>query len=82
MLFRSLRQIVTDVVRERLDRKLASTFLAQWTENNVSPEDRERFREMVEAELLGLHEGNFARYQIRPTEFAAWQAVWAKKTAP
>ena len=78
----ALRQIVTDVVRERLDRKLASTFLAQWTEKNVSPDDREKFREMAEAELLGLHEGNFARYQIRPTEFAAWQAVWAKKTAP
>ena len=78
----ALRQIVTDVVRERLDRKLASTFLAQWTEKNVSPEDREKFREMAEAELLGLHEGNFARYQIRPTEFAAWQTVWARKTAP
>lgn len=77
----ALRQIVTDVVRERLDRKLASTFLAQWIEKNVSPEDRERFREMAEAELLGLHEGNFARYRIRPTEFAAWQAVWEKRTA-
>ena len=77
----SLRQIVTDVVRERLNRKVASTFLSQWTEQNIAPDDRERFREMVEAELLGLHEGNFARYQIRPTEFAAWQAVWAAKPA-
>lgn len=77
----ALRQVVTDVVRARLDRKVASTFLAQWTETNVSPEDRERFRDMAEAELLGLHEGNFARHQIRPAEFAAWQAVWAAKPA-
>jgi hypothetical protein len=36
---------------------------------------------MAEADVLGLHEGNFARYQLRPTEFAAWQEVWAVKTA-
>ena len=78
----ALRQIVAEIVREHLDRKTASGFLAQWTEQNISPEDREGFREMAEAELLGLHEGNFARYQIRPAEFAAWQAIWATKTAP
>jgi hypothetical protein len=25
---------------------------------------------------VSLHEGNFARYQIRPGEFEAWQQVW------
>jgi hypothetical protein len=25
---------------------------------------------------MSLHGGNFARYQIRPTEFASWQDVW------
>jgi hypothetical protein len=27
------------------------------------------------AELLGHHEGKFARYPIRPGEFAAWQEI-------
>ncbi len=31
---------------------------------------------MAESELLNLHEGNFARYQIRPSEFRAWTEVW------
>ena len=34
------------------------------------------FREIVERDLMGMHEGNFARYWIRPSEFTAWQAVW------
>jgi hypothetical protein len=34
------------------------------------------FREVAETELLSLHEGNFARYVIRPSEFAAWRDVW------
>jgi len=76
-----LRQVVADVVRDRLDRKAAVAFLARWTEKNIAPDERERFREMAENDLLGLHEGNFARYQLRPAEFTAWQAVWAAKTA-
>lgn len=32
--------------------------------------DRDKFVEITEIELLGLH--NFARYQIHPLEFAVW----------
>ena len=32
--------------------------------------------ELAEAELISLHEGNFARYRIRPSEFATWRQVW------
>jgi hypothetical protein len=42
----------------------------------IPANDRAKFIEVVETELLGLHEGNFARYKIRPSEFAAWKAVW------
>jgi Fic/DOC family len=75
----ALRQAVADVIRERLNRKAASAFLAKWTEENVAADDREHFREMAEAELLSLHEGNFARYQVRPSEFKSWQEIWAEK---
>jgi len=36
-------------------------------------EARCRFRVVVETELANLHEGNFARYRIRPSEFALWK---------
>jgi Fic family protein len=32
--------------------------------------------EPTKIELISLHEGNFARYRIRPSEFAAWRQVW------
>jgi hypothetical protein len=38
--------------------------------------DQEKFTESVETELLSLHEGNFARYQIRPSEFKSWKSMW------
>ena len=72
----ALRNIVGEVIRARMSRKDAATHVAKWIQENVAPADRERFREMAESELLGLHEGNYARYEIRPAEFAAWRQVW------
>jgi hypothetical protein len=37
-------------------------------------EDRAGFLEAVATELAVLHDGNFARYGLRPPEFAAWKA--------
>jgi Fic family protein len=34
------------------------------------------FIEVLKTELSSLHEGNFARYRIRPSEFTIWQQVW------
>lgn len=42
-------------------------------------DERAKFIEAAETELLGLHAGNFARYQIRSSEFAAWRKVWARR---
>lgn len=72
----ALRNIVGEVIRARMDRKAAAAHVAKWTQENVAPADRDRFREIAESELLGLHEGNHARYEIRPAEFAGWQQVW------
>ena len=49
-----------------------------WTQEHIEQQERERFREIAEEELLSLHEGNFARYQIRPSEFVAWQEAWTR----
>ena len=76
----ALRQIVGEVVRGRMNRKAAAAYVAAWVEKNDIPEaEREKFRDMAEAELLSLHEGNFARYQIKPSEFSAWQESWGQE---
>ncbi len=72
----ALREIVGAIVRRGLDRKAAIAHLASWAAASIEPTEREQFREIAKNELLGLHEGNFARYQIRPAEFAAWQHAW------
>jgi hypothetical protein len=65
-----------------MDWKAAAAHTASWTQENVKPGEQERFRDVAESEFLGLHDGNFARYQIRPAEFAAWQKVWRGAASP
>ncbi len=72
-----VRHLVADVIREGMDKKTASTHIGAWTTEHIEEADRERFRDVVERELLSLHEGNFSRYRIRPSEFAAWLTAWS-----
>ena len=72
----ALREIVKAVVLERLDKKSAFNRISKWAKKNIEPDDLERFREIAENEALSLHAGNFARYQIKPSQFSAWQDVW------
>lgn len=77
----ALKQVVAEVIRGGLDQKAAARHIAEWAESHVEEADRARFIEAAESELLGLHEGNFARYQVRPSEFDAWRKVWDRKSA-
>ena len=70
------RELIASLVRMRVSRKDVATRIADWSKKEIGPSDRQYFAEIVEAELVGLHEGNFARYQIRPSEFAAWRQIW------
>ena len=74
----TLREVVGAVIRGRMDKRQAIAHVTRWTQEHIGPEEREQFRETAESELLGLHEGNFARYQIRPSEFEAWREVWSR----
>ncbi len=72
----ALHEIVRAIVIEQLDRTSAAVRIAAWTRENVEADERDRFREVIEDEVLGLHESNFARYRIRPQQFEAWQDIW------
>ncbi len=80
----TLREIVQTIVLERLGRKAAFSRIAARSRKYVESDEQDRFREVAENEVLGLHEGNFARYRIRPSQFKAWQDIWnePEKQAP
>ena len=76
MRYRALvAEVVAAVVCTGMDKK-AATALARQRAEQVSPADQARFVEVVETEIMGLHEGNIARYRLRPAEYQAWRQGW------
>ena len=67
---------VSEVVRSRLDKGQAAARIKAFSLGWVPVADQPRFIEVVETELLSLHEGNIARYRLRPLEFHDWQQCW------
>lgn len=75
--YRSLiHSTVSHVVTDRLNKSEAIKFIRSQAVANVPLADQPRFIEVVENQLMSLHEGNMARYGIRPNQFDVWRATW------
>jgi Fic family protein len=71
-----IKEVIADVIRKTMDKKAATAYIAKWASSNLQVPDQHRFIEVTETELMGLHEGNFARYKIRPSEYKSWSKRW------
>ncbi|HEX9503496.1 MAG TPA: Fic family protein [Patescibacteria group bacterium] len=73
----AMRELITAVVSSAMNQVAAGTFINHRAAS-IPEKEREKFIEYVETELLSLHEGNFARYYISPSEFVRWKEAWKK----
>jgi hypothetical protein len=71
-----LYDTVGEIVRSPMNRKSATEFIKSQANRFVPSEDNERFVGIADAEVLALHEGNIARYRLRPSEFTRWRQAW------
>ncbi len=75
--YRDLRkEIVSQIVCRGLNKKSAIDFIKHQAKQFVSENDRMRFIESIETELMELHKGNIARYRLRPSEYDEWKKTW------
>lgn len=71
-----IREAVCAVVQQKMDKSKGSQFISKFARDNISSEDQRHFIEIAEIEVSSLHEGNFARFKIRPSEYFEWQLIW------
>lgn len=71
-----LVDMIVAVVRGRLDKKAAGSLIQRLASEKAPESDRLRLMEVTETELMALHEGNIARYRLRPSEYQAWHERW------
>lgn len=67
---------VAGIVRGRMDKPAAIALIRARAQAALPEAERARFIEVVETEVIGLHEGNIARYRLRPSEYQAWRGGW------
>ncbi|OUS11604.1 cell filamentation protein Fic [Gammaproteobacteria bacterium 53_120_T64] len=72
----SIAQLVAKIVSDTLHKKEAVSHIKRHAEQEIAEHDSQRFIEMVETELMSLHEGNIARYRIKPSEYRNWASQW------
>lgn len=69
-------EAIKAIVTDGMHKQQATAYIRKVADEKLNQADRMRFVEVVETELMSLHEGNMARYRIRPSGYANWQRGW------
>ena len=69
-------QTIREIVLARMDKAAAAAHVRDCAEQMLRQAERHRFAEVVETDLLNLHEGNVAKARLSPRQFEAWQTEW------
>ena len=68
--------IVSSIIIERIAGGEVVRKIREMVEESDVPEvDRAAVFSLIETEIVSLHEGNVARFRVRPSEFQAWKAL-------
>lgn len=68
----SIRSVISEIIKGVISLKQAPHYIVRWMHDKIPNEDQAKFQGNVEADLMALHEGNFARYRVSPAEFQRW----------
>ena len=72
----AIAEAIRTVVARKMDRTAAVAYIRQRATESFSEDERSRFTELAETDLMNLHEGNLARARLSPAEYSAWRAGW------
>jgi hypothetical protein len=67
---------VAHIITAPLNKTQAIAHIRGQAQARVESVDQARFVEVVETQLMSLHDGNMARYGIKPAQFAVWMKGW------
>lgn len=72
------RNVIHDIVRNIIlentpPAQIVSKIKQMISEFNLSESDAMQLFQIIEVEIMSLHEGNIARFKIKPSEFLKWK---------
>ncbi len=74
------RTVISDIIRTIILEKVAGQQVVSRLQNLIAAQslqeaDANEIFKVIEMEILSLHDGNIARFRIRPTEFQEWKSL-------
>ena len=69
-------ECVGEIVTKMMDKKSTTAWLRRRASETLPSADRARLVDVVETEVMSLHEGNIARFRLSLPEFEAWKEFW------
>ena len=74
------RTVISDIIRTIILEKVAGQQVVGRVQNLIAAQslqkaDANEIFKVIETEILSLHDGNIARFRIRPTEFQEWKSL-------
>lgn len=74
------RSEIQNIIRAIILKKIAGNQLVSTIKNwiavlKLSESDSMRLFQMIETEIMSLHDGNIAQFKIRPSEFQKWKSM-------
>ena len=73
---KQIGEVVHKAVVTNIDKIKVSNWIQKEPNKDILESDKLKFIEVVKTELSNLHEGNIARYKLRPSEFEQWWEKW------
>ena len=73
-----LIEVIGEIISDCLNAQDSINYIKTWTERHIASSDWAHFREIIETELLNLHEGNIARFRLNSAQFAKWHRQYRK----
>lgn len=71
-----ITKAVQEVIVNLKTKPQAIDSLQRFAHENLPTEDTKHFIEVCQEELLALHDGNIAKYQISLKSYLAWKQIW------
>lgn len=69
-----IQEIVRTIIIEKTEGSQVTKKIKQLTDKKDLPESvRSEFINLIETEIMSLHEGNVARFKVRPSEYQVWK---------
>ena len=69
-------ECVRDIVTKMMDKKSTTAWLRRRASETLPSAERARLVDVVETEVMSLHEGNIARFRLSLPEFETWKEIW------